>query len=214
MSDYKALEEVWDDGILEREAEETDEEREYNAFVKVCYEKYKTDWCSERGYKLADVDEETGFNGECYVCLEEFEEFEFQDAEYMKNLLSEDEYEKWVSYTTDVEPSENICESLESQMFRAAMEQSAIEATQNFKVAYKIQCSGDCIRHFISDGERDCLFFSLQEAEVFCDKERGPYNRLGIELTPVEVRIPIKAKVEQKEHSTYKNMRFVSSDER
>lgn len=110
--------------------------------------------------------------------------------------------------------SEPIRESLESQMFHAAMEQAAVEAEQKVKIAYKIQCSGNCFRHFISDGERDCMFFSIQEAEAFCNKERGPYNRLGIELTPVEVRIPVNAKVERKEHSTYKNMRFISSEER
>lgn len=109
---------------------------------------------------------------------------------------------------------EPIRESLESQMFHAAMEQSAIEAEQKVKIAYKIECSGKCFRHFINDGERDSIFFSLQEAEDFCNKERGPYNRLGVELTPVEVRIPVHAKVERKEHSTYKNMRFVSSEER
>lgn len=91
----KSNEEIWDDAVLEREAEETDEEHEYNAFVKECYEKYKADWCSERGYKLADIDEEVGIHGECYACLEEFEEFEFQDAEYMNALLSANDFAKW-----------------------------------------------------------------------------------------------------------------------
>ena len=110
--------------------------------------------------------------------------------------------------------SEADYESLESYMFRAAMEQSERETTQDFKVAYKIQCSGKCFEHFIRNEEKDSVFISLREAEDFCEKESGPYNRLGIELTPVEVRIPIKSKVEKKEHSTYKNMRFISNEER
>lgn len=36
------------------------------------YEEYKREWCEARGYKLEDVDETTGVNGECYVCFDEW----------------------------------------------------------------------------------------------------------------------------------------------
>lgn len=36
------------------------------------YTKYKREWCEARGYKLDEVDEEVGINGECYVCIDEW----------------------------------------------------------------------------------------------------------------------------------------------
>ena len=56
--------------------------------LDIVYQLYKTQWCRERGYNLEDIDEELGINGECYVCEEEFRNNEFQDAEYVKNLLN------------------------------------------------------------------------------------------------------------------------------
>lgn len=130
--------------------------------------------------------------------------------------LLADDGEEWDDGVLENEAEEQDleCENLDALMFRAAMEQSAKEATQEFKIAYKIQCSGKCFRHFIHDDNKDCLFFNLNEAEDFCKKESGPYNKLGITLEPVEVHIPVSAKNESKEHSTYKNIRFVSSEER
>lgn len=44
------------------------------------YEQYKREWCEARGYKLEDMDEETGINGECYTCFNEW-----YDNEYLKS---------------------------------------------------------------------------------------------------------------------------------
>lgn len=141
---------------------------------------------------------------------------EAYDAILMNADLFADDGEEWddgVLESEAEEPSRDY-ESLETQMFRAAMEQSVDEASREFKVVYKIQCSGKCFRHFIRNGDRDCVFFTLKEAEDFCRKESAPYNRLGITLEPVEVHIPVSAKFEKKEHSSYNNMRFVLSEER
>jgi len=140
---------------------------------------------------------------------------EAYDAILMNEDLFSDDGEEWDDAELEREAEDPAYESLESHMFHASMEQSAREATQEFKVAYKIECSGNLLgKRFLRDCDRDYMFFSLDDAEDFCKKERGPYNRLGIELTPVEVRIPVKATVEQNQHSTYKNMRFVPSEER
>ena len=41
------------------------------------YEQYKLEWCKARGYKLEDMDEEVGINGECYACFDEWYHNEF-----------------------------------------------------------------------------------------------------------------------------------------
>lgn len=43
------------------------------------YEEYKRDWCEARGYKLEDMDEEVGINGECYVCFNEWYDNEYKE---------------------------------------------------------------------------------------------------------------------------------------
>ena len=59
----------------------------YSKLLKQAYRQYKKDWCESRGYNYADVrkaelkDEE--YNGEMYACLEEFEDCEFSDDDYM-----------------------------------------------------------------------------------------------------------------------------------
>lgn len=50
------------------------------------YKAYKEDWCKNKGYNLEDIDEETGINGECYVCFNEFLDNEYQDKDYCKYL--------------------------------------------------------------------------------------------------------------------------------
>ena len=57
--------------------------------ISVAYGWYVEDWCNARGYNPCDIDEEVGVNGECYVCLEEFEDNEFDDTEYMTYLFRE-----------------------------------------------------------------------------------------------------------------------------
>ncbi len=67
----------------------------YNSFLNDCYARYKADWCHQRGVTVAEVNELLGVNGECYVCLEEFEAGEFRDADYMYSLMGPEGYEKW-----------------------------------------------------------------------------------------------------------------------
>ena len=70
--------------------------QKYNILLQTAYEKYKNDWCKIRGYKLADIDEEIGINGECYVCFDEFRTNEFQDAKYMSSLLDADAFAQYI----------------------------------------------------------------------------------------------------------------------
>ena len=43
-----------------------------NATIRNMYEQYKREWCAARGYKLEDMDEKTGINGECYASFDEW----------------------------------------------------------------------------------------------------------------------------------------------
>lgn len=80
----------------------------YDYFLEKCYGRYKYEWCKQRGVKPEEVDEEVGINGgECFVCLEEFEENEFQNEEYMKSLLSNYELEWWEIAIRDELPHES-----------------------------------------------------------------------------------------------------------
>ena len=68
----------------------------YAQLLEAAYEEYKADWCRDRGVLPEDVDEEVGIHGgQCYVCSEEFEYIEFQDAGYMKYLLSARQFADW-----------------------------------------------------------------------------------------------------------------------
>lgn len=55
------------------------------------FEKYKEDWCKERGYTLSDIDEELGINGECFACYEEFLNNEYKNEEYMLYLIKKNQ---------------------------------------------------------------------------------------------------------------------------
>jgi len=91
---------------------------QFKGIDAIAYEKYKEAWVKERNYSpefLADIQEayeeavrefgspscleeyidEHGYGGECYVCFEEFLGAEYQDQEYMKELLTEEEYVKY-----------------------------------------------------------------------------------------------------------------------
>ncbi len=46
--------------------------------LRELYEQYKRDWCDARGYKLEDMDEEVGINGECYTCFDEWYNNEYK----------------------------------------------------------------------------------------------------------------------------------------
>ena len=67
----------------------------YDYLLKKSYGRYKWDWCKQRGCKPEDVDEEIGINGECFVCIEEFESNEYQDREFMRHLLCDEEFGWW-----------------------------------------------------------------------------------------------------------------------
>ena len=98
--------------------------------VKVAYEKYKLDWMIGHGHTLEELmcylnlmqeeeDSSTvstlyedgeygfGFGGEIWACHDEFMEYEFSDQEYMKLLLTEEEYEAYLEYAK--ENSEQRC---------------------------------------------------------------------------------------------------------
>ena len=86
---------------------------------KIAYEKYKLDWLMNHGYTLTDLineldvvkeDEEDndsigllfsfwedncGFGSEIWVCYQEFINNEYADANYMKQILTRDEYQKY-----------------------------------------------------------------------------------------------------------------------
>ena len=68
---------------------------DYKKMVNNAYNKYVKDWCGERGYTPSNIDPEIGINGECYVCINEFERNEFQDEEYMSGILSGSEFALW-----------------------------------------------------------------------------------------------------------------------
>ena len=79
---------------------------------KICYELYKIDWKhshitkeremdsikdyyeglvdNDSEYTYEDYIEEFGYNGELYVCFEEFCDVEYYDVDYMRTLLDND----------------------------------------------------------------------------------------------------------------------------
>lgn len=86
----------------------------------IAYQKYKKDWLQQRNYKEDIFDEiktgyeleckehgktqsfeqyfeEYGIYGEIYCCFDEFLDNEYQDEEYMKELLTAAEYEKYLN---------------------------------------------------------------------------------------------------------------------
>ena len=84
----------------------------------IAYEKYKKAWVKKQNYSpeflawirceyeeaenesgecicFEEYIDKNGFGGECYVCFDEFLGAEYQDKEYMKELLTEEEYAKY-----------------------------------------------------------------------------------------------------------------------
>jgi len=83
---------------------------------KIAYEKYRLDWMIAHGHSITELMKELelmrqedpecsllslfedweygyGFSSEVWACYDEFLETEYQDASYMKALLTEAEYE-------------------------------------------------------------------------------------------------------------------------
>lgn len=92
--------------------------------VKIAYEKYKLDWMIGHGHTLEELmhelnlmqEEENsstvsslykdweygfGFGGEIWACHDEFMEYEFSDKDYMKALLTKDEYDMYMVYAKE-----------------------------------------------------------------------------------------------------------------
>lgn len=92
-------------------------------FKRRCYELYQLDWMRTHGYSLQDAFnilregyaegcasenifdaikeyfEEQGFDGEIFVCENEFYDCEYQDVGYMEYLLPKDMLIQYRSYT-------------------------------------------------------------------------------------------------------------------
>ena len=124
---------------------------------KLCYELYKKDWTDkhiskERQYEavrdyyngLVDSDEEYtfehylaefGYNGELYVCYNEFLNAEYLDKEYMNSLLKEEnlikKYEMnttWVvQYGVDLISPDNISRDDIIDVITKALENIGVE---------------------------------------------------------------------------------------
>lgn len=99
---------------------------------EIAYEMYKIDWMRrifadrqlnayknyfeladeifDHSYTFEDYLEEYGYDGELYVCFDEFLECEYQDSEYMKWLLSPFMYEEWLNDLTPCELAQQTME--------------------------------------------------------------------------------------------------------
>lgn len=64
---------------------------DYEIILQKAYKKHKEKQCSK-----------TGNDDENHIRLEAFEEYEFYDAEYMKELLSEKDYKCWETKCTEL----------------------------------------------------------------------------------------------------------------
>lgn len=86
---------------------------------QIAYEKYQLDWMLRHGYSLQDLMQElheyqcgsedskivpaifndwqkdSGFHGELWACFDEFCETEYRDSQYIKFLLTENEYAEY-----------------------------------------------------------------------------------------------------------------------
>jgi hypothetical protein len=65
---------------------------------KLFYMIYQINWVTSRSYSMNDYDEEHGFNGECWVCFDEFCNNELLDKEYMQSILHDEDFEKWLDW--------------------------------------------------------------------------------------------------------------------
>ncbi len=87
--------------------------------ARLCYELYKVDFMKrisaerqmdalknayESGQYLMDYLEESGYDGECFVCFDEFMNAEFKDEEYIKGLLDNDKlFEEYTNFRKERE---------------------------------------------------------------------------------------------------------------
>lgn len=66
--------------------------------LKRAYGLYRQDWCQSRGHRLEDWDAEHGFDGESFVCMDEFEVTEFTMRAYMETLLPVEDFLHWTAW--------------------------------------------------------------------------------------------------------------------
>ena len=52
--------------------------------IEDLYQAYKEDWCFKRNISLKDIDEKIGIDGCCFVCFEEF--LQYDDEEFIQFL--------------------------------------------------------------------------------------------------------------------------------
>ncbi|MBS5143819.1 MAG: hypothetical protein KHZ91_13295 [Firmicutes bacterium] len=94
----------------------------YETIDVIAYKKYQTDWVKRQNfskefmvkiqkeymeckrkyyqndtYTLQEYLDGNGFQGSCYVCIDEFREAEYLDAVYMNSLLSSEEYTQYLN---------------------------------------------------------------------------------------------------------------------
>ncbi len=69
-------------------------------FVKNYYDDEKID--PDPDISIRDVFDEFGFDGECYVCYDEFIDGEYRDKDYIKTLLNDTEYEEYLRDIDDL----------------------------------------------------------------------------------------------------------------
>lgn len=73
-------------------------ERQQHLLLLKAYGLYKREWCAAHGLRPEQVNEETGVDGSCYACIEEFRDSEFLDASYMETLLGTKDFGVWKQY--------------------------------------------------------------------------------------------------------------------
>lgn len=109
-----------------------------NDIKKRAYELYKLDWMASHGHTLQDIAavvaelsdlgvpseevfsefEQNGFspNGEIYVCFDEFVVNEYQDMDYMRSLLSKEDFKLYLKdLDKESEPAKILLQKAESE---------------------------------------------------------------------------------------------------
>lgn len=104
------------EGLKSFGKEHSDFLKAYETIEVTAYKKYKEYWLKERpyskefmnqivseyleeckerddeNYSFEEYIDEHGYHGECYVCFEEFLMYEYQDDDFMKELLTPEEF--------------------------------------------------------------------------------------------------------------------------
>lgn len=156
---------------------------------KIAYEKYKLNWLMEHGYTLADIireldvikeDEEDndsiellfdfwednyGFSSEIWACYQEFIDNEYQDTDYMKQILTNDEYKKYqedLNMNNRISAIEKFAQKREEE--KTAKEMELLRQHEEYKARIRalksridelLEIGNACLTHNIPlEGER------------------------------------------------------------